>query len=106
MRRLMATVVVCLCAAGYASAQSARVSGHVTDSRQGAIRGCEVVLRNTETQGEFRTLSTDAGSFLLPPVPPGVYEIAALAEGFATQRLTGLTLEVGESKVIAIQPTL
>ena len=102
MQRLMATVVVCLGTAGYLSAQSARVSGQVTDSRQGAIRACEVVLRNTASGAEFRTLTTDSGSFLLPPVPPGTYEIAASMAGFATERLTGLTLEVSESKVIAL----
>ena len=62
-----------------------------------------MVLRNTGTQGEFRTLSTDSGTFLLPPVPPGTYEMAASAPGFAAQRLTGLTLEVGESKVIELE---
>ena len=65
-----------------------------------------MVLRGTATQVEFRTVTTDSGTFLLPPVPPGTYEISAAAPGFATERLTGLTLEVGESKVInlVLQP--
>ena len=106
MRCFITTAVVCLCAGGYLNAQSARVSGHVTDSTQGAVRTCAVVLQNTATQAEFRTVTTEAGAFLLPPVPPGTYEISASAPGFATARLTGLTLEVGESNVInlVLQP--
>ena len=103
MRRIFATAVVCLSAALSVNAQSARVSGHVVDSRQGVIQGCEVTIRNTGAETRFRTVTTDSGSFLLPPVPPGTYEITASAPGFAAKRLTGLTLEVGESKVIAFE---
>ena len=106
MRHFLATAVVCLFAAACLEAQSARVSGQVIDSHQGAIKGCEVVMRNTETQSEVRTLTTESGSFLLPPVPPGTYEISALSPGFAAEHLTGLTLEVSESKVLnlVLQP--
>jgi hypothetical protein len=94
---------VCLAAAIGVHAQSARVSGQVVDSSQAAVSGAEVTLRNLETDGQFRTASTDRGEFLLPPVPPGHYEIAASANGFAVTRITSITLELGESKVIALQ---
>jgi len=103
MQRLMAIVVVCLFAPVFVKAQSARVSGEVTDAQHGAIKACDIVMRNTATQAEYRTVSTENGRFLLPPVPPGDYEITASGPGFATQRVTGLTLEVGESKVITVQ---
>ena len=106
MRRILITVVVCLAGALSANAQSARVSGQVVDSRHGAIKGAEVSIRNTGTEAAFRTLTTDSGSFMLPPVPPGTYEVSAAAAGFASERLTGLSLDVGESKVIelALEP--
>ena len=53
MRSLIATVAVCLCGVGSHSAQSARVTGQVSDSRRGGVRGCEVVMRNTGTEAEF-----------------------------------------------------
>ncbi|SPE32469.1 exported hypothetical protein [Candidatus Sulfopaludibacter sp. SbA3] len=102
MRRILITAVVCLVTALGLSAQSARVSGQVVDSRHGVIQVCEVTIRNTGTEARFRTVTTDSGSFLLPPVPPGTYEITASAAGFAIERLTGLTLDVGESKVIEL----
>ncbi len=103
MRRISATLVVCLYAAGCLHAQSARVSGQVIDSHRSVIQNSEIIMRNTATAGEFRTVSTESGSFLLPPVPPGTYDISASASGFATERLTGVTLEIGESKVVELQ---
>ena len=88
MRRLFATVVVCLAVALQLSAQSARVSGQVVDSSQAAVQGSQVTLHNLETDGQFRTASTERREFLLPPVPPGRYEITASATGFATTRVT------------------
>jgi len=102
MQRAIAIAVVCLCAGGYLHAQSARVSGQVQDANRGVVKGCEIVLLNTDTHGEYRTISTESGSFLLPPVPPGPYEVRTSAAGFAEARLTGLTLELGESKVITL----
>ena len=103
MRRIPATLVVCLAAVLGANAQSARVSGQVLDSRQAAVKGSQVTLRNIETDGNFRTESTEDGAFLLPPVPPGRYEISASSEGFAPTRITDLVLELGQSKVLAIE---
>jgi hypothetical protein len=59
-------------------------------------------MRNIGTAAEFQTVTTDSGAFLLPPVPPGTYEITATATGFAAARLTGLTLDIGASKVIEL----
>jgi hypothetical protein len=75
----------------------------VVDSSQAAVRDSQVTLRNSETGGEFRTVSTERGEFLLPPVPPGRYDLSASATGFAITRVTALTLEVGESKVITLE---
>jgi hypothetical protein len=103
MQRIFTTLVVCLAAALTANAQSARVSGQVIDSHGAAVRGSEVTLRNLDTDGQFRTASTEAGDFLLPLVPPGRYEISATAAGFAVTRITGIDLELSQSKVIAIE---
>jgi hypothetical protein len=103
MRTIVTTLVVCLCALVNLNAQSARVSGQVLDSQHTLIKGCEVMLRNTDTDEEFRTASTGKGEFQLPPVPPGRYEISASMAGFATTKISGLALELAESKVIEIR---
>lgn len=85
------------------AAQNARVSGRIIDSQQALVKGSEVTLLNTGTGGEVHTVSNQDGNFLLPPVPPGNYEIKAVSNGFAPSRLTGIKLEVGESRVVTLE---
>jgi hypothetical protein len=59
-------------------------------------------MKKTATQIDVRTVTNHSGGFLLPPVPTGTYEITATSAGFAAERITGRTLEVGASKVIAL----
>jgi hypothetical protein len=84
------------------AAQNASISGSILDSQQAAVKEAEVTLVNVNTSVSFRTTSNDSGRFLLPPVPPGPYEVKATAAGFAPYRLTGLVLEVDESKILTI----
>jgi hypothetical protein len=103
MRNILVIILSCFLSALGLNAQSARVTGQVVDSAKAAVRGAELTLTNPQTDFQFRTTSTDEGRFLLPPVPPGEYQITASSAGFATTKLTGLVLEVGESKVITIE---
>jgi len=100
---LIRALIFELLLAGLLFGQSARVSGQVVDSSQAAVRASQVTLRNLDTDGQFRTTSTERGEFLLPPVPPGRYEISASAAGFATTRVTSISLEISESKVITLE---
>jgi len=98
---------VCLLTLTFAAiplaAQNASISGTILDPQQALVRGAEITLVNVDTNLTFRTLSSEAGRFLLPPVPPGRYEVKATSPGFAPYRLTGLVLEVDESKIISIE---
>ena len=102
IRRLFSFFVLILFAS-VSYAQNARVSGRVLDSQQALIRAAEIALLNVDTASEVRTVSNTEGNFLLPPVPPGRYEVRASSTGFAISRLTGITLEVGESRVVTLE---
>jgi hypothetical protein len=80
-------------------AQNASVSGEVFDPQHAGIKGSAVTLTNIGTQVKVETRTDGRGSFILPPVVPGHYEIKAQAQGFAPTMVTGITLEVGGSKV-------
>ena len=89
--------------AGDLFGQTAAVSGRVVDSQSRAVPQAEVVMLNTATKREVRTSSNEEGYFLLPPVAPGPYEITASAKGLGMTRLEGITLEVGQSKVVTLE---
>ncbi len=83
-------------------AQNASVSGSVADTEQAGIKGATVFLTRTSTGVKVQATTNQSGNFIFPPVVPGTYEIKAQAPGFSPTVLKGITLEVGESKLITL----
>jgi len=91
---------VCLLLAGAASV-SAQVSqgsigGQITDQTGAAIPGATVVVEN-EATGIQATDSTDeAGRYVFPALPLGLYTVRVEAAGFKTYSATGLQIQIGQ----------
>lgn len=84
-------------------AQNASVSGQVVDPQHAVLSAATVTLTNTETQVKTRAVTNEKGDFSLPPVAPGHYAVTAAAQGFNSTVLTGITLEIGESRVLTLE---
>ena len=83
-----------------AQAIGGSLQGIVTDPSGAAVRGADVVVRNTAT-GDTRTLATeDAGRYHVPLLPPGDYEVRATARGFRPIVRRGVQLAVGETLTV------
>ncbi len=88
-----------------ASAQStgALLQGTVSDQQGAVLPGATVTITNTET-GLTRSLQADErGWYRAPALPPGMYEIRAVLDGFVTAVRTGLTLTIGQEATIDLQ---
>ncbi len=84
-------------------AQTASVSGTVTDSSGAAVPGASIELRNTAT-GATRTVVTDnQGRYSVPELNIGTYELRGSKTGFETTVRSGVTLTVGAAPVVDIQ---
>ena len=94
----MALVLACLLGlTASANAQGAGgvIAGTIKDGQGGALPGVSLTLRNVES-GVVRTALTDGnGTYRLPGLPPGRYELAAELQGFATTQITDLTITIG-----------
>ena len=95
------TLILCL-AGGFlykamaATSDQADIYGTVKDASGAIMLNVQVTARNGDT-GFVRTGMTDAeGTFILPALPVGPYEVTAQAAGFATQIQTGLTLVLNQ----------
>jgi len=85
-----------LCFASLAAAQTASISGRVTDASGGAITGVSLSVTNTGT-GIARQVSSDSeGLYTVPLLPPGAYEIRVEKSGFRSIVRTGLRLETDQ----------
>jgi Carboxypeptidase regulatory-like domain len=80
----------------------ASLKGTVVDSLGQVIPGSSVTVTHVAT-GQTRTTTTDAsGAFLLAGLQPGVYGVAAQAEGFRPFKQADLKLAVGQTVEMTI----
>jgi hypothetical protein len=80
------------------SAQTAGVvSGHVSDTTGAAIPQATITLKNVATSGVRSTVTTGAGDYTFPDVPPGIYNISAKHAGFKTDTSNNVEVQVQQS---------
>src|SRR5271169_3060021 len=91
------------CSSSWAqSVQNSRVTGLVTDSTGASVAGAEVTITGTGT-GIVRTATTDAaGSYGIPELPPGSYQLQVKKEGFNGYTQNGIVLEVGSNPTLNV----
>lgn len=70
------------------------INGTVTDATGAVIPGAQITVVNAETGVETQSETGINGTYLVPNVPPGQYNIAAGAEGFKRVEVNGLRLNV------------
>ena len=96
--RLMFLACIAMASARIARAQEtinyASVSGRVTDSQGGVVRGAQVSARQTATNVTSKTATDSEGRFRFPYLKVGPYEITVHSDGFRESTRT-LTLTVG-----------
>src|SRR5205807_3394947 len=94
-------LVFCLvsCLAAYSqSASTATLRGRVVDPQDAVVPNATVTATNTAT-GISRTVgTTSAGDYVIPNLPPGTYNIAVQAKGFATNESRAQHLNVGDQR--------
>src|SRR3982074_870222 len=86
-----------------AQAPGGSITGTIRDDTGSVIPGVQISIKDVST-GQLRTTLTDSsGSYSLPALPVGNYELMVSAGGFVTQVLTGITIAVGSERVLDIQ---
>jgi outer membrane receptor protein involved in Fe transport len=98
--RALACACIALLFPALAAAQTptGTISGRVTDSNGGVVRGATVSIESPSLQGARRTSTTQNGDYIFGLLPPGPYTLTVEAGGFtaskrsmtlnATERLT------------------
>ena len=91
------TCLLFLCAPLLAFGQTARFSGQVTDPQNAAVQGAEVQVINEESSVKFSTKTDGNGTYTVPYLPAGHYQIVVRVPGFATSVNSGISLAVGQA---------
>jgi len=98
-------VVLCALNAANAAAQAvagSQVSGIVRDTSGGALPGADVTITKTDTQLVRSTVTGSDGSYVLPNLPVGPYQLKVSLQGFTTYVQDGIVLQVNTNPQINV----
>jgi len=92
--------------AHYVAAQAtisyAVLNGTVTDEAGRTVAQAAITVRSLDTNQTFTATSSETGSYAVPSLPPGRYELAVRYSGFGTYTRTGVELTVGQTATINV----
>jgi hypothetical protein len=71
------------------------VQGTVTDPTNAAIAGATVTLSDTGTHAVRIAVTNEAGRYIFPGVPPGIYNVSTAKAGFRTTKFVNQEVTVG-----------
>jgi hypothetical protein len=80
-------------------AQSERgtIAGAVVDASGGAIPAAKVVVTNKATNVASTLSTNEVGSFVVPNLTPGEYNVRVEKQGFKASVMSGITLDAGSN---------
>jgi hypothetical protein len=94
--------VIALGVPAYAQIDSGSLTGTVTDPSGAIVPEATVTITNADTGTSRTTVSNQAGSYSVPSLPPGKYNVSVSKAGFSTAQQSGLTLQVAQVATVDI----
>src|SRR5579864_656336 len=96
-RCCLVSLFVCSLVAPMAWPQTDRgaITGTVTDSTGAVVPGVEVVAMNAATNVKYTTTSTGTGTYRVPSLPPGNYNVNCSKAGFKQAAIESVRVAVG-----------
>ena len=85
--------------AGTRAQSTSSLQGTVIDEKGGVVPNATITVRNLATASERVTHTDEAGNYQLPALPAGSYHVEVRAQGFGTQIVDILNLEVARQSV-------
>jgi hypothetical protein len=101
--RLLAWAVVCVPAWAQTQLGTGSLSGAITDPSDHIVTSARVVTVNLATGLTREVVSTSAGTFSAPVLPPGTYSVTVNAPGFAAWRADDVEINVGAAASLSVK---
>ena len=100
---LVLLAMVARAALAQTTGPGATLVGVVTDTTGAVVPSAKVVVRNTDTSFRSDTTTDSQGSYYVPYLIPGSYQITVEAAGFKSYLRDGIVLRSGETPRVDIQ---
>ncbi|MBI3470648.1 MAG: TonB-dependent receptor [Candidatus Solibacter usitatus] len=85
-----------------AQVNTSAIAGVVTDESGSVVPGAAITITQVETGLTRKTVSTEAGEYVAPQLPPGRYEVSAQATGFQRATVKDVVLAIAQRERINI----
>jgi hypothetical protein len=72
------------------------IAGQVVDTSGAMVPNATVIAMQPQTNGQWKTVTDNAGSYILPNLPVGIFTLSAQKEGFSKQQINSITLNAGD----------
>ena len=96
-------ITILMLTATFALAQTASIQGTVTDSGGAVVQGAEITVRNVGSNALRTATSSGTGTYSVPSLPPGVYEVTAKMASFKAFHAPDVELAVGQALPLNIR---
>jgi hypothetical protein len=96
-------VAAMLFSTAVAQTNQGSIAGNVSDPSGAMVANAKIVAKERNTGATYETVSSSAGSYRLPNVNIGSYDITATAPGFKSATLQGVLVQTASTAAIDIK---
>jgi hypothetical protein len=100
---LVLAVVVAVVALPAAAQTTGAIDGVVSDANDAPLPGASVELRSPSLQGIRTAVTSSAGRFRFPVIPPGIYTVTAALAGFKKVERNGVKVDLDATASVLIR---
>ena len=95
--RLLAVAVIAMLGVQTSSAQSAQITGRVTDASDAVVSGATIEVTQVDTGVRKTSVTNDSGIYVVPFLTPGSYSIKVSLRGFKSMTRSDIRLDVDQA---------
>src|SRR6202034_4410363 len=95
--RVLGVLVGVLVVPSFVHAQTAAINGTVTDQTGAVVPHANVTVLNEATNASRDTETGDAGTYVVPSLPPGIYDVTIEKAGLKVVKFSAVSLTVDQA---------
>lgn len=86
-----------------AQIQTGRITGSIYDPNRAVIANALITVTDKATGVARQTRTNEIGTYVVPALNPGVYDVSASAPGFRTLVRSGVEMQVGRDLLLDLE---
>jgi hypothetical protein len=100
---LAAAVLLSISSLAFGQAQTGSLSGTVTDQSGAPVPGASVGVKEERTGVAASTVTSEAGIYVFPSLPPGIWTITTEKSGFKRSVQSGFEIFIAQRQVLDLK---